>query len=182
MRSWVAMTSVAPVDGSFLAEPMTAPVRRYDMQVRRHLRPTYGGSAVGRSMRFSSDDGAFAAEMDGRLVGCGFVMNWGSVGILGPLTVDVDLWSCGIARAMMPAMIDYMDREGFAVQGLLTHPQSPKHIRLYEAFGFRMDLITGVMDKTVDLDLPWPDPVRLYSELSEAEREQAIVVGEIIWM
>lgn len=122
----------------------------------------------------SNPDGAFAAEIDGRLVACGFVMNWGSVGLLGPLTVDVEAWGRGIGRSMMDAMTAYMDSCDFALQGLFTHPQSPTHIRLYESYGFRMNRITAVMEKAVAAPPELPGAARLLSELAENNREAAI--------
>lgn len=118
--------------------------------------------------------GAFAAELDGRLVACGFVMDWGSVGILGPITVDVELWSRGIARALMPAMLEYMDAAEFSVQGLFTHPQSARHIRLYESFGFRMQRITGVMDREPDPATAEFGHAALYSSLTDAAKDVAL--------
>lgn len=126
--------------------------------------------------RFAADpDGAFAADIDGTLVACGFVMDWGSVGLLGPLTVDVEVWGRGIGRAMLDAMTRYMDSRNFVLQGLFTHPQSPTHIRLYEAYGFRMQRITAVMDRAVDAAPEMPPTVRFYSELTEKNRQAALV-------
>jgi GNAT superfamily N-acetyltransferase len=121
----------------------------------------------------ANPDGAFAVDLDGRLVACGFVMDWGSAGILGPLTVDVEFWSRGIARAAMEEMIAYMDRRGFALQGLFTHPQSAKHIRLYESFGFEMQRVTGVMEKSAPADAILGN-VLLFSGLTEPERDEAL--------
>ena len=121
--------------------------------------------------RFAANpEGAFVAEMDGLQVACGFVMDWCSVGILGPLTVDVDAWGRGIGRAMLDEMAGYMDSHGFALQGLFTHPQSATHIRLYEAYGFRMKRITAVMDRTVRPETEMPPTARLFSELAVSER------------
>ena len=125
--------------------------------------------------RFASNPhGAFAAEMNGELVACGFVMDWGRVGLLGPLTVDVDQWGRGIGRSMMDAMTGYMDSRGFTLQGLFTHPQSPTHIRLYESYGFRMNRITAVMAKDVAAAAELPGTARLFSELAEEDRRVAI--------
>ncbi|MDA0239004.1 MAG: GNAT family N-acetyltransferase [Proteobacteria bacterium] len=118
----------------------------------------------------NNPDGAFAADIDGRLVACGFVMDWGSVGIFGPLTVDVDHWGRGIARSMMDAMTGYMDDRGFDLQGLFTHPQSAKHIRLYEAYDFRMQRITAVMAKEIDLSGTDAGPIALFSGLADPEK------------
>ena len=115
--------------------------------------------------------GAFAADLGGRLVACGFVMNWGGTGILGPLTVDVEYWGKGIARDMMEAMTGYMDTCGFSLQALFTHPQSAKHIRLYEQFGFWMQRVTAVMEKSVDLSRRLPPDLVRFSSLNGVERD-----------
>jgi hypothetical protein len=39
---------------------------------------------------------AFAAEVDGELVGSNFATNWGSVGFFGPASVRPDLWDKGV--------------------------------------------------------------------------------------
>jgi GNAT superfamily N-acetyltransferase len=125
--------------------------------------------------RFAANpDGAFAADIDGTLVACGFVMDWGSVGLLGPLTVDVDVWGRGIGRAMLDAMTRYMDSRNFVLQGLFTHPQSPTHIRLYEAYGFRMQRISAVMERAVDVAPAMPPTARFYSELTEKDRQAVL--------
>lgn len=133
-----------------------------------------GDGAVVAGRHRANPEGAFAAEIDGQLVACGFVMNWGDVGIFGPLTVDVRFWGRGIARAMMDAMMAYMDAQGFALQCLFTHPQSATHIRLYEEYGFRMQRVTGVMDKHVDGAHQMPAKTTLFSSLGEGERETAL--------
>lgn len=124
--------------------------------------------------RFAANpDGAFMGELDGRPVACGFVMDWGSVAVLGPLTVDAEFWGRGIARAMMGPMVDYIDAGGFEFAGLFTHPQSASHIRLYEAFGFWMRRITGVMSKTVDPRAARGDAM-LLSAMGEGEAQGAL--------
>lgn len=90
-----------------------------------------------------------ALDIDGTLAGVGIMMRWGSVCVLGPLTVDPRHQSKGLARTAMAALLGIADRTGFAFTGLFTHPQSPKHIRLYESFGFAMQRITAVMAKPV---------------------------------
>jgi len=119
-------------------------------------------------------DGAFAADLDGKLVACGFVMDWGSVGIFGPLTVDVNQWGNGIARQMLDAMTAYMDVRGFDLHGLFTHPQSATHIRLYEDYGFRMQRVTAVMDKQVDPGISMPADTVFFSSLNDLDREVAL--------
>ncbi len=135
---------------------------------------TFRGDAEAVRCRFALDpEGGFAAELDGRLVASAQVMDWGGVGILGPLTVDPEWWGSGIAHALMPHVVGLLDARGHAVTGLFTHPQSPSHIRLYEAFGYRMQRITGVMAKDV-AEARMPDDVELFSALGEADRAPAL--------
>ena len=48
--------------------------------------------------RFAAEPSwAFAAELDGEVVGSNFATKWGSFGFFGPVTVRVDLWDRGIA-------------------------------------------------------------------------------------
>ena len=131
-----------------------------------------GQVVPGRFQR--NPEGAFAADLDGKLVACGFVMDWGSVGIFGPLTVDVNHWGKGIARRMLDAMTGYMDARGFALHGLFTHPQSATHIRLYEEYGFWMQRVTAVMDKQVDLSRPMPIETICFSSLSDVDRDATL--------
>lgn len=132
-----------------------------------------GDGDVVRGRLQNNPDGAFAADLDGELVACGFVMDWGSAGIFGPLTVDVEHWGKGIARAMLDTMTAYMDGCGFSLQGLFTHAQSAKHIRLYEAYGFRMQRITAVMAKEIAPQAAARD-LLLFSAQDEAGQQELL--------
>ncbi len=93
---------------------------------------------------------AFAAEVDGRIVGSIFAANWGSVGFLGPLTVDPELWDRRIAQQLLGSTMDLFDGWGTGNVGLFTFSQSPKHIALYQKFGFWPRFITSIMTKPVE--------------------------------
>ena len=90
--------------------------------------------------------GAYAGD---ELVGSNFAANWGSFGFFGPLTVRPDLWDRGIARRLLEPTMDLFSRWGTKQAALFTFPDSPKHIALYEKFGFRRQALTPVMTKTV---------------------------------
>jgi GNAT superfamily N-acetyltransferase len=90
---------------------------------------------------------ALAAEADGRLVGTNFVTRWGSVGFFGPLTVDPALWDQGVARALLDETMPFFDRWGVTHAGLFTFPQSPKHLSLYQSYGFQPRFLTPVLAK-----------------------------------
>ena len=61
--------------------------------------------------RWRSDNTAcFVAEADAAVVGSVVVSFWGSLAVLGPLTVHPDRWNAGVARALMPVALDAADR------------------------------------------------------------------------
>lgn len=124
--------------------------------------------------RYRTDPGMlFVAEADGAVIGSAIGMHWGTAGILGPITVDPAWWSKGIARLLMPALVAEFDRRRVGFVGLFTHPQSTKHIRLYESYGFWPAAMTGVMDKAVTPGAPAGRDAVLLSALPESERDAA---------
>jgi hypothetical protein len=87
---------------------------------------------------------AFAAFDGERLIGSAFAMGWGSLVTLGPVSVDPEYWSRGVARALLaPLMRRLETRHGLV--GLFTRPDSPKHVRLYETVGFRPQQLIALM-------------------------------------
>ncbi len=92
---------------------------------------------------------AFAAEAGGELVGTNFATDWGSFGFFGPLTVRPDLWDRGVARRLLEPTMALFEQRGTRHLGLFTFPQSPKHLGLYQTFGFWPRFLTPVMSKAV---------------------------------
>ena len=124
--------------------------------------------------RWRADPGAaLAAEVGGELVGSNFAANWGSFGFFGPLTVRPDLWDRGVARRLLESTMDLFERWGTRHAGLFTFPQSPKHLGLYQAFGFWPRFLTPVLSKAVGGArgaAGWSP----YGELPDREREAAV--------
>lgn len=111
---------------------------------------TFAGDAdLLRSRWLADPDGALAAELDGRLVGTNVVTRWGSVGYFGPLTIEPAHWDSGIARRLLDATMDVFDRWGVTLAGLFTFPQSPKHLALYQRYGFWPQHLTPIMARPV---------------------------------
>ena len=79
---------------------------------------------------------ALCAELDGEVVGSNFATRWGSFGFFGPLTVRPDLWDGGIASRLMEPIMQLFEQWGVRHAGLFTFPESPKHVGLYQKFGF----------------------------------------------
>lgn len=135
----------------------------------------FRGDAEMVRTRWAADPSlALVAEVEGRVVGSGFGADWGSVFVVGPVSVHPELWSRGIARQLMDGLIGFIaTRPAVTLAGLFTHPQSTKHIRLYESYGFMPQHLTGVMSKP----LTGAGAVAagaLFQRLSADEREAAL--------
>jgi predicted N-acetyltransferase YhbS len=141
---------------------------------------TFMGDAGYVRTRWQADPAsAFAAEVDGELVGSNFATDWGSVGFFGPLSVRPDLWDKGIgARLVEPAMERFAEWE-IEHAGLFTWSHSPKHSYLYQKFGFWARFLTAIMSKSVverlmvGEDEPESSWSR-FSALSEEDREDTL--------
>jgi GNAT superfamily N-acetyltransferase len=111
---------------------------------------TFMGDASFVRTRWRTDPAAaLAAEVSGELVGSNFATNWGSFGFFGPLTVRPDLWDRGVARRLLEPTMALFERWGIRHAGLFTFPQSPKHLGLYQSFGFWPRYLTPVLSKAV---------------------------------
>jgi GNAT superfamily N-acetyltransferase len=113
---------------------------------------------------------AFAAEVEGELVGSNFATNWGSLGFFGPLTIRPDLWDRGIGQRLMEPVIACFERWGTRHAGLFTFPHSQKHVGLYQKFGFWPRFLTAVLSKEVGRPRGKPRWTR-FSEVPASERE-----------
>ena len=64
--------------------------------------------------------------------------------VFGPLTVRPGLWDKGIGQRLMEPIIDCFERQGVTQVGLFTFAQSPKHIGLYQKYGFWPRFLTAM--------------------------------------
>ncbi len=116
---------------------------------------------------------ALGAECNGELIGSNFAAAWGSVGFFGPLSVRPDFWDGGVGKRLLEGTLPLFDSWGVRHAGLFTFPQSPKHVGLYQKFGFFPRFLTAVMTKPV-ASVSWPRGVLRYSELSEDEQREGL--------
>lgn len=131
---------------------------------------TFFGDASYVRNRWKAEPGAaYAAELDGEIVGSNFAARWGSFGFFGPLTTRPDVWDRGIGKKLMEPIMSLFSDWDIQLAGLFTFPHSPKHIGLYQKYGFRPRYLTAVMSKPVG---PAASTLRSsrFSELSEDER------------
>ncbi|MFD7685644.1 GNAT family N-acetyltransferase [Streptomyces sp. NPDC059781] len=141
---------------------------------------TFFGTADYVRTRWAADPhAAFAATVEGEVVGSNFAADWGSVGYFGPLTVRPDLWDQGIGRRLMEPVMDCFDTWENRHLGLSTFSHSPKHLELYRRYGFWPRFLTAVMRKQVAVSAAVPGRV-LYGGLTAAERPDARGLGRAL--
>ena len=121
-----------------------------------------------------------AITKDNRIVGSNFAIDWGSVGIFGPLTVHPNYWDKGVARELLGETMKIFERWGTKHLGLFTFAQSSKHVHLYQKFGFWPRYLTAVMSKQISNDKgeehspPKSTNLIKYSQLDSTERQNAL--------
>ena len=124
----------------------------------------------------AAPEDAIAADVDGKLAGSVFVANWGSVGFFGPLTVHPDHWDKGVARRLLDATMAKFEAWGTRYPGLFTFSNSPKHLFLYQKYGFHPRFLTPILSKPVADRADAADDVEWsrYSELSASEQQACL--------
>ena len=134
----------------------------------------YGGDIDKIRTRWLADPtAAFAAEIDGELVGSIFATNWGSIGYFGPLTVRPDLWELGIAQRLLEPTMKLFAQWKTKHTGLYTFAHSPKHLALYQKYEFWPRFLTAIMAKSVIQKEPRAK-VTYYSEVSAMEEAKLL--------
>lgn len=133
----------------------------------------FGDSDFAHTRFRAAPDCALVAEASGRVVGSNFLTRWGSFGFFGPLTIEPRLWDRGVAQRLLQPTIQLFDAWGCSHTGLFTFGQSPKHVSLYQRFGFWPRFLTAVMAKEVTHAEPVAGFVRL-ATLQPAEQTAAI--------
>jgi len=111
---------------------------------------SYGDRRLIETRWRTDPQSVLVAELDGRIVGSNVVTVWGRFGWFGPLTVHPDFWNRGIAQALMiPTMQRFADC-GTITERLFTFASSPKHIALYQRYGFWPRRLTASLARPPD--------------------------------
>jgi len=117
---------------------------------------------------------AFVADVDGQIVGSNLATRWGSVGFFGPLTVHPDYWNKGIAQQLMQPVMECFDRWKITLAGLYTFAESPKHISLYQKYGFYPRFLTAIMSKPVSSKRSEGSGSRRFTDISTSDHDSII--------
>jgi GNAT superfamily N-acetyltransferase len=129
-----------------------------------------GDAAHVRPRWTARPEDAFAAEAQGRLVGTNFATRWGSFAFFGPLTLHPRFWDRGYARRLIEPVMERFDEWGVTHAGLFTFPNSPKHLAMYQKFGFRPRALTLLMRREVGMAIATPPEGSCIGGLDPDER------------
>lgn len=87
----------------------------------------------------------FKAKAGETLVGVACVVRWGEHAVIGPVAVAPAYWEQDIAKQLMARITRLIDQWGCVHAGLFTFPDSPRHLGLYQHFGFWPRCLAAVM-------------------------------------
>jgi len=132
----------------------------------------FGEAQIVRTRFRAAPEHAWVAELDGEVVGSVFATRWGSFGFFGPLTTDPSSWDRGVGSRLMEPVLETLEGWGLRQAGLFTFPGSPKHIGLYQKFGFWPRFLTTVTAKPVT---GRAGDHATFSEVPAGERAAALV-------
>ena len=110
---------------------------------------TFGDADSIRTRFRAAPECAWAAELEGDVVGSVFAARWGSFGFFGPLSVHPDLWDRGIGARLLRPVVEAFASWGVRQAGLFTFADSPKHLGLYQKHGFWPGTLTVVAAKEI---------------------------------
>lgn len=128
-----------------------------------------GDTAMARTRWATDPSAVLVARHEGKVIGSNFAANWGSFGFFGPLTVDPEYLNRGVGQELLIPTMEIFRRWGMRHLGLFTFPHSPKHMALYQKFGFWPRDLVAIMAKEVG---PVPDTAPADTSLfSEAQPE-----------
>ena len=123
----------------------------FERQIGTRPRQVFGGAQYVHHRWLMEPWGCFVAEEDGtKIVGVALAACWGVVGVVGPLAVLTNYQNQGIAQQLLAAVDEFFDENKTAVQGAVTYPTSPKHLRLYHGFGYHPKGLALVMSRPLD--------------------------------
>jgi GNAT superfamily N-acetyltransferase len=122
-----------------------------ERQLGTRPRQAFGGAQYVHHRWLMEPWGCFVAEEDNaKIVGTALAVNWGSVGLLGPVAVLTNYQNQTIGQQLIRAVEDFFEENKVVLHGAVTYPTSPKHLLLYQRFGYRAKFLTAVMTRVLD--------------------------------
>ncbi len=155
----------------------------FERQVGTRPRQVFGGAQYVHHRWLMEPWGCFVAEEgDGKIVGAAVAVMWGTIGLVGPMAVLTSYQNQDIGQQLLTACQEFFDENKATLQGVCTYPYSPKHLILYQKFGYRPKGLVVITGKQLDRrEIVHPTrnakpglAIRRYSTLEEAKKKQAM--------
>ena len=166
----------------------------FERQVGTRPRQVFGGAQYVHHRWLMEPWGCFVAEEgDGKIVGAAVAVTWGSLGLVGPIAVLTNYQNQDIGQQLLAASQEFFDENKATLQGVATYPYSPKHLALYQKFGYKPKGLVVITSKHLDrreiVHATKPARpglgVRRYSSLEEAKKKPAMLkfhrISNAIW-
>ena len=123
----------------------------FERQVGTRPRQVFGGAQYVHHRWLMEPWGCFVAEEgDGKIVGAAVAVMWGSLGLVGPIAVLTNYQNQDIGQQLLTACQEFFDENKATLQGVGTYPYSPKHLVLYQKFGYKPKGLVAIMAKHLD--------------------------------
>ncbi len=155
----------------------------FERQVGTRPRQVFGGAQYVHHRWLMEPWGCFVAEEgDGKIVGAAVAVMWGTIGLVGPMAVLTNYQNQDIGQQLLTACQEFFDENKATLQGVCTYPYSPKHLILYQKFGYRPKGLVVITGKPLDRreivhatrNAKPGLAIRRYSTLEEAKKKQAM--------
>jgi GNAT superfamily N-acetyltransferase len=156
----------------------------YERQLGSRPRQVFGGAQYVHHRWLMEPWGCYVAEEnDSKIVGASIAVCWGSVGLFGPVGVLTPYQNQKVAQGLLKATQAFFDENRVTLQGVATYPYSPKHLVLYQKFGFKPKALVALTGKSLERrELQSPSkPVRgtpqiqRFSAFEESKRKALLV-------
>jgi len=133
----------------------------YERQLGSRPRQVFGGAQYVHHRWLMEPWGCYVAEEnESKIVGAGIAVCWGSIGIFGPVAVLTAYQNQKVAQSLIRAAQGFFDENKVILQGVVTFPYSPKHLILYQKFGFKPKALVAVTTKSLERRDATPAPAR----------------------
>ena len=123
----------------------------YERQLGTRPRQVFGGAQYVHHRWLMEPWGCFVAEEgDGKIVGAAVAVIWGTLGLVGPVAVLSTYQNQDIGQQLVKATQGFFDENKVTLQGLATYPSSPKHLLLFQKFGYKPKGLVAITSKPLD--------------------------------
>jgi GNAT superfamily N-acetyltransferase len=101
---------------------------------------------------------------------------WGSVGVVGPLAVLTNYQNQHVGQHLLRAVHGFLDENKVPLAGVVTYPNSPKHLRLFHRFGYKPKSLVAIMSRIVESPGP-ADAARAEGGRAEGGRTPKVTLA-----